>query len=303
MNLVNKFKIMTYNIGFIKKDISKIFDENIKENDIIWMKHNYKDRYFADPFLIKEDDSFYYVLCEEFVFWEEKGKIVLLLINKKDFSLSKRKLIIEESYHLSFPYCKINNYWIIPEASASGRTYAYRIDLENFNVKEKIEILSEGLIDNVFFRDEKKELWIYAGKTIIPSAELYEYRSNESNSFKLTKSSPIQNDNRHSRSAGDFFEFNNKLYRPVQDCMGRYGRQTKIMEVLSIGEKGYDAVETCTLNSFINPPYDETMHTFNVYKNIIIVDGSKDFLRFPMKIFYKKFSWLFKHRLREDKEV
>ena len=53
-------------------------------------------------------------------------------------------------------------------------------------------------------------------------------------------------------------------------------------------------MEKIELNSFKNPPYDETLHTFNVYDDVIVVDGSKDFLRFPAKIFYKKFRWMFK---------
>ena len=68
------------------------------------------------------------------------------------------------------------------------------------------------------------------------------------------------------------------------------------MEMLHIGKDGYEAKEFCTLNSFKNPPFDETMHTFNVYDEIIIVDGSKDFFRFPMKLLYKKCRWLFRNR-------
>lgn len=68
------------------------------------------------------------------------------------------------------------------------------------------------------------------------------------------------------------------------------------MEIEKIGEDGYVAKEVLTINSFENPPYIDTMHTFNVYPDVVIVDGSKDFFRFPMKIFYKKFRWLFKRR-------
>ena len=53
-------------------------------------------------------------------------------------------------------------------------------------------------------------------------------------------------------------------------------------------------MEKIVLNSFENAPYDETLHTFNVYDNVIMVDGSKDFMRFPVKILYKKFRWMFK---------
>lgn len=77
MNLYKKFLIQTYNVGIIRKNIGDVLKEGIEKNDITWLKHNFKDRFFADPFLIKEDAFFYYVLVEEFIFWEEKGKITL----------------------------------------------------------------------------------------------------------------------------------------------------------------------------------------------------------------------------------
>ena len=303
MWIVNKFKIMTYNVGFVRRSIWDIMtDGKLAEGDIIWLKHNYKDRYFADPFLIREDSRNYYILVEEYTFWEEIGKISLLVVDKKSYSLVARKIVIDEPWHLSFPYCKIGGEWIIPEASASGETYAYKID-DKFCVIEKEKIVDDGLIDNVYYETKKGKKWCYAGRRLIPSTELYEYKYDESvNRYLLQSDLPLQSDNRHSRGAGDFFELNGGLYRPVQDCKGRYGRQTKIMKILSIGEKGYYAQEVLTLNSFKNPPYNETMHTFNVYGDIIIVDGSKDFVRFPMKIFYKKCRRIFKWKNAMQKE-
>ena len=76
---MNRFRIKTYNVGIIRKDIKLILEVGIKKGDIIWMKHNYKDRFFADPFLIKEDDNFFYIVCEELLFFEKNGKITLFI--------------------------------------------------------------------------------------------------------------------------------------------------------------------------------------------------------------------------------
>ena len=64
LSIINKFKILTYNIGFVKKSISEIISDGFKKNEIVWLKHNYKDRFFADPFMIKIDDKYYYLLVE-----------------------------------------------------------------------------------------------------------------------------------------------------------------------------------------------------------------------------------------------
>ena len=55
MRIVDKFKIQTYNVGFIARPIEEILKNGISKGDIIWMKHKYKDRFFADPFLWYRD--------------------------------------------------------------------------------------------------------------------------------------------------------------------------------------------------------------------------------------------------------
>lgn len=291
----DKFKILTYNVGFIVKGIDAVMTDGILQNDIIWLKHKYHDRYFADPFLLKSNDQYWYVICEELTFWEQKGIISVLKVKKDGCVLCDRKVVIEESTHLSFPFCEPGVGKIMPESSASNEYYVYEIDLDTFEVKAKERILSEGTIDAVAYYDGKTE-WLLTGKRSIPSTELYLYKRENGTQFTEVFSQPVLSDYRHARGAGRFFVWNGKLYRPVQDCKGRYGRQTKIMEIMKLSDTGYQAEEHITLNSFENPPFNETMHTFNVYDECIIVDGSKDFVRFPMKILYRKFPWIFKHR-------
>lgn len=294
MNILDRFRIQTYNIGIIKKPINDVLSNGIDSNSITWLKHTYKDRFFADPFMIDETEQYYYILCEEYLFFEEKGKITLLIVNKDDFSLFKRKVVIEEETHLSFPYCKYKGNEIIPESSESGKLYSYTIDRNSYCILKKEEMLAEGAIDAVIYKD-----YLYATKHPNPLTKSFCYKMDDAGrGFILPGKEIINNDKSHSRAAGDFFEINNHVYRAVQDCEGRYGRQTKIVEVEKLGEE-YCAKDVITVNSFKNPPYSQTLHTFNVYKDCIIVDGSFDFLYFPQKIFYKKMKFLFRNRVKK----
>lgn len=290
--LKNKFSIETYNVGVVLKPLADVLNSGICKGDIHWVRHNYKDRFFADPFLYNEDEAYYFILCEEFIFWEEKGKITLLTVEKNSFRLVDRRVIIEEPYHLSFPFCSFRGTSIIPEAYACGKMIKYSVD-ERLNVIGKSVIAGEGLIDSAFITDEKGERWMYTSKNKNPLKDLYSYKEVEGK-FVPCPVGVIFSDEKTARSAGRFFQFAGNLYRPVQDCEGRYGRQTRIMHVKSFGVNGYRAEEVVAVNSFENPPYQESMHTFNVYDNCIIVDGSGDFVRFPMKVFYKVRSKLFK---------
>ena len=125
MDFINKFRILTYNIGFITNPIKEIIKNGVQRGDIVWVKHNYKDRFFADPFLWYRDKDFYYVLCEEMTFWDPKGVISLLKIQKDSYALVEKKTIIEESTHLSFPFCEENGNYVIPESVNSGQCKKY----------------------------------------------------------------------------------------------------------------------------------------------------------------------------------
>ena len=284
MKIFDKFKILTYNIGFIKKPINDVIKNGVEKGDIAWLKHNYKDRFFADPFLWYRDEGHYYVLCEEMTFWEQKGVISLLKIRNDSYELVEKTTIIEEPTHLSFPFCEENGNSVIPESVKSGKCKKYIFNDKHELVGSEI-IFDEGLIDTSFFIDSSGVEWMLTAKKNIPNKELYLYYKNADGKYQSAKNNPIVSNIRTTRSAGRFFCLNGKIYRPVQDCLGRYGKQTKILEIESISENGIRYKDVATLNSFENPPYSQTFHTFNVYEGITIVDGSYDFVRFPMKIF------------------
>ena len=88
MGIANKLKVVVWNIGFIEKEIGD-FISNQDTFSIIWMKHKYSDRFFADPFLLDIDDKFLYVLAEEYIFAEGKGRIALLSIDIENKVKSK----------------------------------------------------------------------------------------------------------------------------------------------------------------------------------------------------------------------
>lgn len=296
MNIKQKFELLTYNVGIVKKDAESFLKNGIDAGEIKWLKHNYKDRYFADPFVIDEDEKYLYILVEEYCFWEEKGKIVLLTVNKDNFTLKSRKLIIEETTHLSFPFCEKGGYTIIPESVKSGKTKKYFYDRNTKSIIQSEVILNEGLIDASFYVDKENNEWIFASKENNPKEDLYIYKKVGEEYECINNGKPVERSIRTTRSAGRFFEVENQIYRPVQDSQGRYGRQTVILKVKKLNESAYETEEVITVNSFKNPPYNETLHTLNIYDKYIIVDGSKDVLRFPMKLFYKKLKFLFNKR-------
>lgn len=286
-NLLKKFKIQTYNVGIIRKDIESILNDD--DNQIIWLKHKYRDRFFADPFLIKQDNQCYYLLVEEFPFKTEKGVISLLKVDKENFSLVSKKTVIEEPFHLSFPFCEENGNFIIPESVSANETFLYTFDLEKMNVVGKNKMLDFGLIDGVYYKN-----YLFAAKSLNPKLDLYAFEKKNGTYLPCNENKPILKDIRFSRNAGRFFVCDNEVYRPTQDCFERYGKKIQITKISEINKGFLQGNPVKSLEATKYPPYNETMHTFNVYDGFTIVDGSKDFIRFPMKIFYKLHKKIFK---------
>lgn len=279
MSIKEKFKLGIYNVGIIKKDVCNLL--NGEEYEIIWLKHNYKDRFFADPFLLHEDDMLYYILVEEFCFYENIGKISLLHVGKKDFSLLKKEILIQEDYHMSFPYC--DGEWIYPEAYRSGAYYKYEIK----NIANKQRISDTGLIDPIPITIDKQE-WLLTMTANNPLENLYLFKKNSDDMYEMYSTEPIKKDIKSSRPAGQSFVRNGVLYRPVQDSEEMYGRRTHIMQIHSINEYCINEEKVMTIDSDKFGPYNQGLHTFNVYNDFIIVDGYYETYSYIGKSLYVK---------------
>ena len=124
-NFISKFLMGQWNVGIIEKSVEDIVRKR-ESYEIRWMKHHYADRFFADPFLWKTDESFYYIFAEEMPFYCNIGYISLLKIRRKDMKLVEKQKIISDDSHFSYP--NPVGEWIIPENFRSGKCEAYRFD-------------------------------------------------------------------------------------------------------------------------------------------------------------------------------
>jgi len=109
----------------------------------------------------------------------------------------------------------------------------------------------------------------------------------------------FSNNNTMARSAGLFFYIGKELYRPAQVCNKRYGEQTTIQKI-EYDKNGEILIKSIiTLNAFENKEFGQTLHTFNVYDNYIIVDGSRDFFITSPKQLYRRIVHLIKNHKRK----
>ena len=269
--MLAKFLLGVWNVGIIEKPIRSLLKDGA-EYSIRWLKHKYKDRFFADPFLYKADEKNYYILVEEFPFYANTGYISLLTVNRKTMKLEKKERWIEEPWHLSYPFVYKGK--VIPEAYRSGKVYSY--EFLATSPMEKDVVFESGLIDQTFLEYDGKE-WIFATdkENALSGLKIY-YRTSSKEEWTAHAKSPVKQDITNSRPGGHFFEIDGVLYRPVQDSQERYGRRIRIMRVDKLTTDDFKETEVGLFDSDKFPPYNKGFHTFNVEDGFIVVDGYKE---------------------------
>ena len=285
-----------WNIGFVDISPEHLINKS-QLGEIQWMKHSYKDRFFADPFILRTSDNSIYLLAEEMCFQETKGWIVELVVDKETKRLKERFKILETNSHLSYPaYVRENGrVYVYPENGMSGSLKMYELDEKNHKLVNPVVILNEAVADATIFIKNGK-YWMAATKYPNTQEQVYLYCSDSiSGTYFQVVEQPFTTDRRYSRPAGNCFTVNGQLYRPAQDCLKIYGSALSIMKI-DFGDK-FD--EEFTFN--IKPQsykYNLGIHTINFMDGQCVVDGYGYLYPLVGRIYYSALVTLIKNKLR-----
>lgn len=268
--IINYIKATKYNIGFVDGDMQSVLDG--KPIKINWLKHNYKDRWFADPFILDVTDKEIVVLVEEWYDPIQRGRVSKLTIDRMTYGLKELTVLLESDTHLSFPAIdrREDGIYIHPESSATKNLIEYRYDEIHEQLVEGKVICEQPLTDSVFCEAFGEKLMF---STKLPDAngkELGIYLwDNEVMQYKI-KDYHHFNENL-SRMAGNFFTYEGRVYRPAQVCIKSYGDAVSLQEV-SHTNGIWNFKEIRRLYS-PHPDLDLGFHTFNIFKGVIVVDA------------------------------
>lgn len=285
-----------WNIGFVAISPEHLIDES-KLGEIQWMKHNYKDRFFADPFILKISDKYIILLAEEMLFDEAKGRIVELIVDKNTYSLCDRFLLLETDSHLSYPaYIRENGkVFVYPENGMSGALRIYELDEDNHKLINSVVILNEAVADATIFMKGGK-YWMTATKYPNTQEQVYLYCSESIfGPYIQVDRHPFISNRRYSRPGGNFFTAYGQIYRPAQNCLIRYGSALTIMKV-DFSQKLH---EEFTFE--IKPQsykYNLGIHTINFSEGQCVVDGYGYLYPLIGRIYYSAFTTKIKKILK-----
>lgn len=267
--LLEYFKATKYNIGFVDGNLESIIEgEPIKVN---WMKHSYKDRWFADPFILDVTDNEIIVLVEEWYDPLQRGRISKLIVDKSSFDLLELKVMIDEGSHLSFPSIERigNEIYIYPERAGSFLE-RYRYDHEKDSFEKDCRVSDLPLTDSVI-TDLFGQRLLFSTKMPDANGKELGIYSWDDKRKELVRLQYYHFDENISRMAGSFFVYGGNVYRPAQVCIKSYGDAVSIQEVSNENGK-WNFKEVRRIYS-PTKDFDLGFHTFNEYKGVIVVDG------------------------------
>lgn len=254
-----------WNLGFIDS-IDDVMGN--KPYSVHWMKHSYKNRWFADPFILSVSEDKIFVLVEEFLDSIKRGRISLLEVLKKDYSLQKITPCLELPTHLSFPAIlrTEEGVFVYPENSESGKLSLYKLSEDGQLISPKViakEPLTDAIITSLFGDD-----LIFSTDSSNPNgAELNVYKNIRG---LFEKDSAIRFEKKIARNAGQWFEYKGEIYRPAQDCSGYYGGAFIIQKVSKKNE--HYSFENIIRIESSNKKYNIGCHTFNSYDGMCVID-------------------------------
>ena len=230
-------KKIEWNIGYTRTNWKNNFNK-----DKITKITNPKNRWFADPFVIKKG-KFNFIFFEDYSLINNKGSISCIRIDKKN-KIKHFKGVLEENFHLSFPFIfKYNKeFYMIPETKAINEIRIYKC--ESFPLKWKYYYTIKkniSAVDSMIF--EHNDIWWlftnYSHTKNGSESELNIFFSCDgpfTNNWQSHKLNPLITDSFSARNAGLIIE-NNQIYRCAHEINSfDKGKRTKIFKIHSLSK-------------------------------------------------------------------
>ena len=257
-----------WQLGFVLGGIETVMSND--KLDVTWVKSRYKDRWFADPFILNITDKDIILLVEEFPYSTKKGIISKLTISRKSFEITERKTILDLPTHLSFPniYRLDDKIYIYPENCRSGKLDIYEYN-KNTDELTKIQTICKDCIWDSCIVENFGSPKLFTAKSNDYFLDIYSWNK-EKGLFENPTS--IKFDTKTARMAGNMFEHNGSIYYPSQNCTKSYGQAVVIRKIEYNAESNKFNFEFIKELKSTHPTLKEGMHTLNSYKDIVVID-------------------------------
>jgi len=275
-----KYIFQTINLlinKFLKKDDFSIALFNSKKiNTSIIIKNNLR-KFLADPFLVNYENRTF-CFAEEFDYIKKKGNIVCI-----DLKNQNKKIVLDEKFHLSFPY--IFNYknklFMCPDTSEISEIRLYQCI--NFPLDWKFyKTIKKDItaVDSILFK--KNNLWwlftnIDRSLTGDFTHDLSIYYSKNgplTNKWFEHPLNPIKMNSSESRNGGLIFDKNKIIRISQKQGFDNYGEEIYFQQIKTLTTKKYveKKIQNKEFNKIKKILINKDIHHISKLDNKIVVD-------------------------------
>lgn len=270
------FSVEIWQTGIIKARTADILGElsyTIEPVEVDWHTAHGKNDYYADSFALRVSDRLL-LLYEDYSYKSRLGKISAVWFDERDFTFSEPLTLLDEQWHLSYPFVfKHNNtIYCIPSCSDKKSIDLYRLDISSMKlVHDRVLIKGVGAIDPTLIHHQNHWFLFFTSDNA-PNTELHIWHSEDlDQEFVPHVLNPVKSNVSNSRPAGPLFYLDGNLYRPSQDCSRSYGGRVIIHEVKLLSEDSFLEMAV----SVLDPP--------SGFKGLHNISFASDFMYFDVK--------------------
>ncbi|MCR4615121.1 MAG: hypothetical protein K5756_03130 [Clostridiales bacterium] len=270
-----------WDIGFRPLDESDSVVNGGKQYDFKTVGAD-KRYWYADPFLFEKDGKTW-LFVEMFDNTTELGVIGCSVFENGGFT--KPRVVLEESFHLSYPYVfeKDGEIYMMPETHAQECIQLYRaVNFPDEWEKYKILVSNVDAVDTVINGDLLIASLICPEHDMTVDLAVYDFDG------QGTSYNPVYSRRLDKRGAGRVFQHSGKTIRPAQNCENRvYGAGLRFYEITECSKEKYDEQlysEISPENLKTGDPVPTGIHTYARSSGLEVVDIK--FKRFNFKRLY-----------------
>jgi len=283
------FMAESWKTGIAEAPVEKILSDGFP-GTIHWMQSDDRECYYADPFVF-ETGGKVHILFENYSYRHAKAKISEVVLNEEyNFKISNG--VFPGKFHRSYPFViqVLGDIYCLPECCEGGSAVLYRYDNKASQWVEVAVVVNEPLVDPSMFYYHGK-WWLFCTKKgQYTNMNLFIYHADDiTGPYTSHTGNPVKTDIRSSRSAGNIFEVNGKIYRPSQDCSETYGGKIRLNEITVLSETEFREKQAAIITS-PDRQFRKGIHTLSSVNGITVFDTKRyffSFSNFKRKLFTK----------------
>lgn len=237
-----------------------------------------KDRFWADPHIVYQRPN-YYIFIEEYLYQTQRGHIALMEMDRRG-NYKQPVPILQENYHLSFPYVFnwLGQYYMIPESSENKTIDLYECTEFPHRWQHKLTLMKDIKAVDTTVMYVQGKWWLFTAiaeqQAAAPQVELFLFYANDlfTDQWNPHPRNPIVSDIKKARGAGGIFTKDGKLFRPSQYGSSVYGYGFDVNEIVTLSETEY-CERTVTM---VRPKDSRSIiatHTYANRGNLTVIDA------------------------------